>query len=386
MKPAFVQISSFLATHADHKCRHHDRSIGDTCNAYRCSAFSTPGFLPTITGKKKLLVLLFFTSFSLSVLAQTDTSDYSNMADNISKNLADPPRSFSAKPYYTLSAQQKKQRQLVVGGINVAAYGGSLFILHRAWYKDEAKTSFQVFNDSKEWLQVDKVGHAWTAYTTGRASAMLWEWAGLPHKKAVWIGGLSGFVYLTGIEFLDAHSAKWGWSWGDIATNVVGSGLFMGQEFLWREQRIQFKFSFHRKNYGEPMLEKRADELYGEGLYERMLKDYNAQAYWFSFNLKSFFPESSLPPWLNIAAGYGADGMFGGFQNKWNDETGNEITRYDIPRKRQFYLAPDIDLTKIKTKSKFLKTSFTLLNAFKFPAPSLMIDSKGKMKAYLFYF
>ncbi|MGZ8516280.1 MAG: DUF2279 domain-containing protein, partial [Chitinophagaceae bacterium] len=241
MKPAFVQISSFLATHADDKFRHHDRSVGDTCAAYRCSAFSTRGFLPTTTGKKKLLILLFFTSFSLSVLAQTDTSDYSNMADSISKNLADPPRSFSAKPYYTLSAQQKKQRQLVVGGINVAAYGGSLFILHRAWYKDEAKTSFQVFNDSKEWLQVDKVGHAWTAYTTGRASAMLWEWAGLPHKKAVWIGGLSGFVYLTGIEFLDAHSAKWGWSWGDIATNVVGSGLFMGQEFLWREQRIQFK-------------------------------------------------------------------------------------------------------------------------------------------------
>src|SRR6185295_8903832 len=94
-----------------------------------------------------------------------------------------------------LTPKQKKQRQLLVAGINVAVYGGSLFILDRAWYKDEGKTSFHVFNDSKEWLQVDKVGHAWTAYTTGRVSTELWEWAGVPHKKAVWIGGLTGFVY-----------------------------------------------------------------------------------------------------------------------------------------------------------------------------------------------
>jgi hypothetical protein len=284
------------------------------------------------------------------------------------------------------SIQPNKKRIALVTGINVAAYGGSLFILNRAWYKGEPRSSFHVFNDIREWLQVDKLGHGWTAYNAGRASTMLWEWAGLPHKKAVWIGGLSGFIYLTGIEFLDARSAKWGWSWGDIGANIIGSGLFMGQEFLWRDQRIQYKFSFHKKNYKEPMLEERADDLYGASLYERMLKDYNAQTYWFSFNLKSFMPQSNLPPWLNVSVGYGADGMFGGFENKWNGETGSEVTRHDIPRKRQFYLAPDIDFTKIKTRSKFLRTSFALLNAFKCPAPALMIDSKGKFKAYALYF
>jgi hypothetical protein len=49
-------------------------------------------------------------------------------------------------------------------------------------------------------------------------------------------------------------------------------------------------------------------------------------------------------------------------------------------------LAPDIDFTKIKTKSKFLKTGFALLNAFKCPAPALMINGKGKLKAYALYF
>src|SRR5258705_296194 len=92
------------------------------------------------------------------------------------------------------------------------------------------------------------------------------------------------------------------------------------------------------------------------------------------------------PPWLNMAVGYGGDGMFGGFENKWTDKDGNTITRFDIPRKRQFYLAPDIDFTKIKTNKKWLRTVFFCLNAFKCPSPALMMDSKGKFKAYVLYF
>ena len=55
-------------------------------------------------------------------------------------------------------------------------------------------------------------------------------------------------------------------------------------------------------------------------------------------------------------------------------------------RKEAFYLAPDIDLTKIKTNSKFVRSALFVLNAFKFPAPALMIDSKGKFKVYPVYF
>jgi hypothetical protein len=378
MKPVLVQISSFLMS-LPVAIRNW---IADPRSTF--SNYSIPENISRITA-----VLLFFVICSSTGFAQTDSLYHikdSAVVETVPNNLTNGTKTFSSKPYYTLSAQQKKQRQLLVSGINVAAYGGSLFVLNRTWYRNEARTSFQTFNDSKEWLQIDKAGHGWTAYNAGRAATMLWEWAGMPHKKAVWLGGLSGFIYLTGIEFLDAHSEKWGWSWADIGSNIVGSSLFMAQEFLWNEQRIQYKFSFHKNKYREPMLEERADELFGNGVYERMLKDYNAQTYWFSFNLRSFMPESNLPPWLNIAVGYGGDGMFGGFQNKWKNEAGNEITRYDIFRKRQFYVSPDIDFTKIKTKSKFLKTSFALLNAFKCPAPALMIDSKGKLKAYALYF
>ena len=282
--------------------------------------------------------------------------------------------------------KRNSNRKWLITGINVIGYGGSLIILNNTWYKNYPHTSFHTFNDSKEWLQTDKVGHAWTAYTTGRLSTAMWRWAGLSQKKAAIIGGLSGAGYLTVVEFLDAHSSQWGWSWADIAANITGSGLFIGQELLWQQQRIHFKFSFHHKDYGEDQLNERADNLFGKSWYERMLKDYNAQTYWLSANLKSFLKQSSLPAWLNISVGYGADGLLGGFKNEWVDQLGNDVTRYDIPRKRQFYLSPDIDFTKIKTNSKFLKTAFSFLNSFKCPAPALMIDSKGKMKAYVLYF
>jgi uncharacterized protein YfiM (DUF2279 family) len=332
-----------------------------------------------------LVPLIFFCHLSLgqtSSVISTDNSEINThefyIGSHFVKKITDTP--------IPLTSQQKKTRQWVVAGINIAGYGGSLVLLNSAWYKGYARTGFHTFNDSKEWLQVDKLGHAWGAYNAGKTSAAMWKWGGVPSKKAALIGVLSSTAYLTGIEFMDAHSAKWGWSWSDICANITGGGLFVGQEYLWNEQRIQFKFSFHIKNYTDPVLDQRANNLFGDPWYERMLKDYNAQTYWFSANLRSFFHESNLPKWLNVSLGYGADGMYGGFENKWTDKLGNEIDRSGIPRKRQFCLAPDIDFTKIETNKKWLRTVFTFLNAFKFPAPALMIDSKGKLKGYALYF
>lgn len=279
-----------------------------------------------------------------------------------------------------------KKRVNLITAVNIAGYGGSLILLNQAWYAQYPRSSFHFFNDNKEWLQVDKVGHAWTAYNTGKASTEMWRWTGMNKKKAAILGGLSGAAYLTVIEILDGFSKEWGFSPGDMAANVLGSGLYLGQELTWGEQRIQYKFSFHRKNYGVPLLNQRADDLFGNSWYERMLKDYNGQAYWFSANLHSFFPKSNLPAWLNVAVGYGAEGMFGGFENVGYDKNGAiSFDRRDIQRYRQWYLAPDIDFTKIKTNKKWLRTTLHILNAFKFPAPTLEL-SKGKITLHAVYF
>jgi hypothetical protein len=284
-----------------------------------------------------------------------------------------------------LTKKQINNRVKLVTAGNLAGYGGSLILFNNAWYKNYPRQSFHTFNDIKEWQQVDKAGHAWAAYNTGKVSTAMWRWAGLSQKRSALIGGLSGAAYLTVIEFLDAHSAQWGWSWGDIGANFFGSGLFMGQELLWQEQRIQYKFSFHRKSYPEPMLVNRANNLYGKSWYERMLKDYNGQTYWLSFNMKSFLPKSKIPAWLNISVGYGAEGMFGGFNNTWVEANGIPINRSDIKRYRQWYLAPDIDLTKIHTNKKGVKVLLAALNAFKFPMPALEYSNGSfKVKAIAF--
>lgn len=284
-----------------------------------------------------------------------------------------------------LSFTKNNDRQWLVGSASVAIYAGSLIALNEAWYKQYPKSSFHFLNDDGEWLQIDKFGHGWTAYNMGRATTAAWQWAGLPEKKAVWIGSLSGFSYMTVIEFLDGHSAKWGWSWGDMAANFTGAASFASQQLTWKEQRIQYKFSTHRVTYA-PDLQKRANDLFGKNLEERLLKDYNAQTYWFSFNIHSFLPQNNMPEWLNIAVGYGAEGMFGGYKNIAYDKNGNIIfNRTDIKRYRQWYIAPDLDFTKIKTNSKAVRTLLTALNALKLPTPALEF-SKGKLKGHWLMF
>jgi hypothetical protein len=208
----------------------------------------------------------------------------------------------------------------------------------------------------------------------------LWRWTGIDRKKRIWIGGLSGPVYHTVIEVLDGFSAQWGWSWADVGANFIGSGMLIAQELAWDEQRIQFKFSFHRKSYNDPSLNQRSDKIFGSSLPERFLKDYNGQTYWLSANVRSFFPETKWPKWLNIAVGTGAEGMFGAFDNTGKDDMGNiNFNRTDIKRYRQWYLSPDIDLTKINTNKKGLKLAFRLLNIVKIPMPALEY-SNGSFK------
>jgi uncharacterized protein YfiM (DUF2279 family) len=227
---------------------------------------------------------------------------------------------------------------------------------------------------------MDKAGHVWTTYHTSRIATNMWRWAGVSDKSSVLLGGGSSLLYLLSIEYLDGRSSKWGWSWGDVATNIAGLSLFAGQEWGWRGQRIGVKFSAFPKRYSQRDLKDRADDLFGRSFQERLLKDYNAQTYWLSANIKSFFPEASLPDWLNVSIGYGAEGMFGGFENISRDEEGNiAFDRRDIKRYRQWFLAPDVDFTKIKTKSKVLQSVFSALNVLKFPAPAIEL-SNGKLK------
>jgi hypothetical protein len=335
------------------------------------ASFAEPrGYFST---KMALLSFCFLFVISFQLKAQDSPEIYLTHTPLIKKV---PPKSFTP----SLTKKQINNRVKIIAATNIIGYSGAMVALYSTWYKDYPQTNFHAFNDIREWKGIDKIGHAYSAYAESKASMELWRWTGIDRKKRIWLGGMSGAVYQTVIETLDGFSSEWGWSWGDFGANIFGSGLFVAQELAWDQQRIQFKFSFHRKSYSDPALNQRSNKIFGSSTAERFLKDYNGQTYWLSANLRSFFPKSKLPAWLQASIGTGAEGMFGGYDNIGKDANGNIIfNRTDIKRYRQWYLAPDIDLTKIKTNKKGIKVALNILNIIKFPMPSLEY-SNGKFK------
>ena len=109
---------------------------------------------------------------------------------------------------------------------------------------------------------------------------------------------------------MDGIHEGWGFSWGDMAANVFGSGLVIGQELIWNEQLIKYKFSYWESSYS-----KRANGYLGKTTLDRLLKDYNGHIYWFSIPINKIIQQNGIPSWLNFAVGYGANGMFGEYEN-----------------------------------------------------------------------
>lgn len=257
--------------------------------------------------------------------------------------------------------------------ITEAALASAAIIgLNQLWYADYDRSKFHFINDNSSWLQMDKIGHAFSAYQLGRLSMNAMDWAGASKRDQLLYGASIGFVFLTAVEVLDGFSSEWGASPGDLIANAAGTALLIGQELGWEEQRISFKYSFHQTEYASLN-----PNILGESYMQQALKDYNGQTYWLSANVWSFAKESKFPKWLNIAFGYGAEGML-------SANPGHELET--SPRYRQFYASFDLDLTKIETKSKLLKTVFNTLNFIKIPAPALEFTSNGKIKGHWLYY
>jgi hypothetical protein len=277
------------------------------------------------------------------------------------------------KPSDTLN--QKRKNSVF---ITEAVLGSGVLIgLNQLWYADYPKSNFHFINDNSEWMQMDKMGHLYSSYQIGRLGAEALNWSGASRKNQLIYGASLGFVFLTAVELMDGHSAEWGASMGDVIANASGTALYVSQELVWNEQRITPKFSYHKTQFSDFQ-----PDVFGSTIPEQILKDYNGQTYWISVNLYSFSKTSKLPKWLNVAFGYGAEGMTGE-----SNQNFLQIYTPKLEKKRQFYLSLDVDLTKIDTKSHILKTFFSVFNAIKIPAPTFQYSTHSGFKFYpLFFF
>lgn len=262
----------------------------------------------------------------------------------------------------SLTENQVNRKRLRTATITAGvAYTGMMLALNETWYKAEDRQPFAFFNDNAEWNQMDKAGHFYTAFYLSYASSQSLRWCNVPSRKADLAGALIGFGLMMPIELLDGFSVTYGASAGDLLANAAGSVFFIGQKLHWKELRIYPKFSFHRTGYAP----QRPDVL-GNGLPDEILKDYNGQTYWLSFDMDKFI---RFPTWLNIAVGYGSEGHIYA-RNPRNIQAGYSAYR-------QYYLSPDIDLTAIKSRSKLIRTLLWTASLIKLPAPAIEFSRNG---------
>lgn len=221
---------------------------------------------------------------------------------------------------------------------------------------------------------MDKAGHAFSAYQLSSIYKSLYTWSGSDSKTSTLLACSSSMLYLTSIELLDGKSAEWGFSWGDMIANSSGAFLFFAQEKYWKEQRIALKFSYQPSVYA-----RENPEQLGRNFQQRIIKDYNAQTYWTSFNISRFLAsDADFPRWLNVAIGYGATKM------TTAKNTVDDVNNFQ--REREFYFSFDADLERVRWKKKWMQRTAKVLSFIKIPGPTLEIRDNGKIKFHGLFF
>jgi len=259
-----------------------------------------------------------------------------------------------------------------------AFYLAGLSYLQFVWYRDHQPVPFHWYNDNAGWLQLDKAGHMYAAYFQSAVGYHALRWAGVSHKKSLLYGGTLGMVLQTPIEIFDGLYEGYGFSWGDMAANAMGTLLFISQQAWLHDQVVRMKFSYAPSDYAQYR-----PWVLGGTHGERFFQDYNGHTYWLSTNLKSIFRSSSLPSWLNLAVGYSGNGMLAEFSNP---EVSRGIRMPDLIRYRQYFLSVDVDLTKLKISNPYLRTFLWLLNYIKIPAPTLEYNRIDGFRLRALYF
>ena len=286
-----------------------------------------------------------------------------------------PNFSFGQTKFFNSTDTLSKKRVWIASGISAYTQIGSISALYGVWYSQNANSTFHFFNDYGNWGNVDKYGHAYSSYQLSRTSGNLYRWTGMSHRNSAWVGFALGLSYQTTLEIFDGFSTGYGFSWGDVWFNILGSSLYLGQELTFKEQIFIPKFSYHPTSYAAL----RPNTL-GSNHAERLLKDYNGQTYWLSFSPKSFLKSSKFPGWLCISMGYGIDARIVGDKTSYMDANGN--TYYS---NTEFYVSLDVDFKKLPIKNKTLKKVLTSLNYLKIPAPAISLRG-NKFKFYPVYF
>jgi len=304
--------------------------------------------------KKKILTLLQKSRFVFLVLA-------------LCQNICSPGIATAQENPDTLNHQ--KLKLLIIG--TAVGNAATMAALGSIWYADQPSQKFTFFNDSREWKQMDKIGHAFSSYYISDLYYKALQGVGLSSNKSNLWSALTGFLLVSQVEVFDGFSAGYGASWSDIGFNAAGAALAFTQHRYLDKPFIYPKYSFQRSS-----LASIRPSLLGKGLHEEWIKDYNGQTYWLSFDMHQAW--SPFPRWLNIAVGYGAHDMI------FADDLANINAGYNPYR--QYFLSIDFDFSYLKTNSSLLNTLIYFVNMIHLPAPAIEFNRVGGFQWHWLYF
>jgi hypothetical protein len=255
----------------------------------------------------------------------------------------------------------------------------SLVGINEVWYKNYARSDFHFFDDLKEWNGMDKIGHACTSYQLNKVSHSLFKKNNI--KKPLLKSSVYTFGYMLGVELLDGYSTEWGFSIYDVIGNGLGTMLYTFQERKFKNQPFKIKFSSHKSTYASCR-----PSLLGENRLQQILKDYNGQTYWLTFNYNELWNKRiKLFDYIDFAFGYSIDGFTGGHNNPEISSCNCLINDCNnLKRTSQFIFSVDLNTSKIKNKHPILGKFLLPFDIVKIPFPAFILNNSKNFK--LIYF
>lgn len=252
-------------------------------------------------------------------------------------------------------------RLWLMGGTMFAANTAIVIYFFDTYYNDEfaARAPFHTFDD---WynadLNVDKLGHVWSAQAYAQAMYHMFRWANMGETASMyWSSGLS-FLFQLEMEITDGLFEKWGFSWWDAGANAVGAVWPNLQRVYPALQPVMLKMSYH------------PSAAVKKGWIEHdYLRDYDGFTYWLALSVEDVLPETAKPfwpDWLGIAVGYGANNTMLG-DRIYNSKNGVG------QGEQEWYIALDYDLRKLPGDSPFLRWLKESFNIFHLPAPAIRL-------------
>ncbi len=262
------------------------------------------------------------------------------------------------------------KRLAVVGGITVFSYSYVYYYMKtQAWWKD-TPVPFH-FDEGRDKVYArghDKMGHFLVGGIISDRMGALFEWSGIPKKRAALYGALWSTATQVVVELKDGYAPTYGFSWRDASFGTLGSLYSLSKSHSKFLANTEIKFSYYKRQFG--LLIDPVDRKHSAAWHD----DYINQTYWFSMNIKNnvpFLKETKFPDWLNLALGASLD------QTTDGHGKGN----------REWYLSLDIDTKRLfKPKKLFWKTVVNSLVYIKIPAPGIQFGRNVPFKAFPLYY